>query len=231
MWAAAILIWLIIFAGIYVLLSFFYLKLFQKAGVQGDWRAWVPVYRDLIFLKLGDVNPWLWFFIFVPYIGSLFVAVLQCLAAYRIGLKLGKEGAMVVLYIFLMPVWLGIMAFDRSRWNVAIAPAAWAGGFFADTSIWDGIPAQNSYYQAQYAPGAYQPYAQPGYPQQNPYAQPAQPQQPYAQQGYPEQNPYAQPGYPHQNPYGQPAPEAQNYEQPPVNPYQADQGNQNPQQQ
>ena len=42
----------------YVIASFFLMKIFEKAGVQGKWRAWVPVYNGLIFAKLGDLSPW-----------------------------------------------------------------------------------------------------------------------------------------------------------------------------
>ncbi len=42
----------------YVLTSWFLMKIFEKAGVQGKWRAWVPLYNTLIFAKLGDLNPW-----------------------------------------------------------------------------------------------------------------------------------------------------------------------------
>src|SRR5689334_16451152 len=42
----------------YVITSWFLMKIFEKAGVQGKWRAWVPVYNTLIFVKLGDLNPW-----------------------------------------------------------------------------------------------------------------------------------------------------------------------------
>ena len=63
--AGALLAWLIIapflfliaIAG-YVIGSWFLMKIFDKAGVQGRWRAWVPVYNTLIFVKLGDLNPW-----------------------------------------------------------------------------------------------------------------------------------------------------------------------------
>ena len=34
------------------------MKIFEKAGVQGRWRAWVPVYNIMIFVKLGDLKPW-----------------------------------------------------------------------------------------------------------------------------------------------------------------------------
>ena len=43
----------------YVLGSWFMMKVFDKAGVQGRWRAWVPVYNLTVFSKLGDLSPWL----------------------------------------------------------------------------------------------------------------------------------------------------------------------------
>ena len=63
--AGALIAWLVLapflfllaIAG-YVIGSWFLMKIFEKAGVQGKWRAWVPVYNTLIFVKLGDLNPW-----------------------------------------------------------------------------------------------------------------------------------------------------------------------------
>ena len=34
--------WIIFAAAGYVLTSFFLMRIFDKAGVQGKWRAWVP---------------------------------------------------------------------------------------------------------------------------------------------------------------------------------------------
>ncbi|MEV7693041.1 DUF5684 domain-containing protein [Microbacterium sp. NPDC089189] len=163
----------------YVLSSWFYMKIFEKAGVQGKWRAWVPVYNSLIFAKLGDLSPW-WLLgliagnavlSWVPVLNFLLPIaawIYLILAAYRVGLKLQKEGAWVVLYIFLSIVWLGIAAFDKSRWNTAVRPAAWAGNFLADKTVWQGIPVQVAGYAAPPAgyaapqpgapaPGAYPP--------------------------------------------------------------------------
>ncbi|WP_206535683.1 DUF5684 domain-containing protein [Microbacterium sp. 4R-513] len=164
--------------GFYVLSSWFLMKIFDKAGVQGRWRAWVPVYNYMVFAKLGDLNPWLvliglgagivlsW----VPVIGwllSLATFVLTLLAAWRVGLKLQKEAVWLILYFFLSIVWLGILAFDKSRWNTAVPAAPWAGnGFLSDRTNWRGIPAQtpaggypaNPVTQPAYpAPGAYPP--------------------------------------------------------------------------
>lgn len=158
--AGAILAWLILapfflllaLAG-YVIGSWFLMKVFDKAGVQGRWRAWVPIYNTLIFVKLGDLNPWwllaLWggalVLGWVPVLGWLIgiAAFLYTLAAaWRVGLKLQKEAVWLILYFFLPIVWLGINAFDRSRWNTAIPPAPWAGNFLADNTVWSGVPAQ-----------------------------------------------------------------------------------------
>ncbi|MEU4016132.1 large exoprotein [Microbacterium sp. NPDC028030] len=185
----------------YVLGSLFYMKIFQKAGVQGAWRAWVPVYNVMIFFKLGDLSPWLVLYgiagtallgwIGVGYVFSVALAVLSAIAAWRVGLKLQKDAVWVILYVFLSIVWLGINAFDKSRWNPNIQPASWAGnGFLGDRTVWDGIPAQPSAAAPQAGYGAPQGYAPPA-PQG--YAPPAQPgYAPPAQPGY---APPAQPGY------------------------------------
>jgi len=121
--------------------------------VQGRWRAWVPVYNTLIFVKLGDLNPW-WLLVlwggaivlgWVPVLGWLIgvaVFLYTLLAAWRVGLKLQKEAVWLILYFFLSIVWYGINAFDSSRWNTAIPAAPWANSFLADNTQWQGVPVQ-----------------------------------------------------------------------------------------
>ena len=136
--AAAALFWTIFAIGFYILSSIFLMKIFEKAGVQGKWRAWVPIYNYMVFSKLGDLNPWLILIAigasillsWIPVIGwvvGLLPLVVTLLAAWRVGLKLQKEAVWLILYFFLSIVWLGILAFDKSRWNTAIPPAPWAG--------------------------------------------------------------------------------------------------------
>jgi hypothetical protein len=216
-------VFLLIAAAAYVVSSIFYSKLFEKAGVEGKWRGWVPVYREMVFVKLGDLNPWWLLVLFgaafvlslIPYVGaliswipSLAATVYMVMAAYRVGQKLQKEGAWVVLYIFLSIVWLGIVAFDKSRWNPQIPPAPWSRTFLADNVVWSGIPVQPGAPAPQggygAAPGAYPPpagYAQPGgYPQQ-PGAYPPPPQQ----GGYAAPGAYPPPAAPQPGAYPPPA--------------------------
>ncbi|MGF3030584.1 DUF5684 domain-containing protein [Microbacterium alcoholitolerans] len=212
------LILLILGPVMYVVMSLFLMKLFEKAGVEGKWRAWVPVYNAMIFFKLGDMSPWLVLYAigaslvlsWIPVIGWLLplaTLAISAMAAWRVGLKLQKEAAWVILYVLLSPVWLGILAFDRSRWNPAVAPAPWAGnGFLADRTVWDGVPVQPSQSVTPPAPG----YAPPqGYVPPQGYTPPApQGYAPPAQPGYGAPQPPAQPGYgaPQQPAPGAPVP-------------------------
>lgn len=194
---ALILVYTILPLAIYALYSWFYMNIFEKAGVQGKWRAWVPVYSTMIFYKLGDLSPWIVLYLMgagivgaiIPFLGWFLILplvgiagrVIDLIAAWRVGLKLQKDAVWVVLYFFLPPVWLGINAFDKSRWNPAIQPASWAAnGLLGDRTVWDGIPAQASAAAPQAGYGAPQGYAQPGPqgyapPTQPGYAAPAQP--------------------------------------------------------
>ena len=108
-------------------------------------------------------------------------AVFGCISAYHISRKLGKEGVWVVLYIFLSPVWLGIMAFNKSVWNDSLAkpakgserPPSW------EPAPVSQYPAPNSQY-----PAPHQAYYQQPAPDQAYYQQPA-PGQAYYQQPVP----------------------------------------------
>lgn len=143
----------------YAISAFFTMKLFQKAGVQGAWRAWVPLYNTMVFAKLGDVNPiavvvlWggtllgAWIPLLGPLIatiGSLGATALMLMAALRIQQKLGKDTVWIALFLLVGVVWMAILAFDDSRWNPRIGPAPWAQyTFLADTTTWEGIPVQD----------------------------------------------------------------------------------------
>jgi len=172
-WLGLAVFWLIFALGFYILSSIFLMKIFEKAGVQGKWRAWVPIYNFMVFSKLGDLSPWLILIAigativlgWIPVIGSIVgiaAFVVTLLAAWRVGLKLQKEAVWLILYFFLSIVWYGINAFDKSRWNTAVPAAPWAGnGFLSDRTVWAGIPSQTPAggYPANpvTAPGAYPP--------------------------------------------------------------------------
>ncbi|GAB3604204.1 large exoprotein [Microbacterium aureliae] len=172
-WLVLLPILLILSLAAYLIGSFLLMKIFDKAGVQGRWRAWVPVYNMLVFAKLGDLSPWVMLGAIavsallgqIPVLGpilSLVAIAAAVMAAWRVGLKLGKDWPLLLLWLIpgLGPlIWLGILAFGTESWNPNIVPSPWRTTFLRDTTVWPGIPVQpDAGAAAPAAPaGAYQP--------------------------------------------------------------------------
>jgi hypothetical protein len=106
----------------YIISSFLLARIFKKAGV-APWKAWVPVYNNWVMLELGEQQGFWAVLALIPII-NIVAAVFIYLAMYNIGLKLGKDGAFVLLAIFLPLVWLIWLAFDHSTWNGTTTAAA-----------------------------------------------------------------------------------------------------------
>lgn len=164
----------------YVISAFLLSKVFEKAGVQGKWRAWVPVYNYLVLAKLGDFSPWVILGLVVAslipvlqYLAGLALFVAMIMIAYRVNAKFGREWPILLLFI-LGPlgqwIWLGILGFGSNPWNPNIQPSPWANSFLADKTVWNGIPVQ----PGQSAPAA----PAGGYAAPAGYAPPAQPYTP-----------------------------------------------------
>lgn len=111
----------VILAAIYVVHAYLLSRVFKKASVE-QWIAWVPFYNSWKLLELGGQQGF-WAVLAILPIVNYVSAVFMYIAMYHIGLKFGKDGAWVVLAIFLPTVWLAILAFDSSKWNNRPTPA------------------------------------------------------------------------------------------------------------
>jgi hypothetical protein len=107
----------------YVVSSIFLSRIFKKAGVEG-WKAWVPVYNSWMLLEMGGQKGYWAILAFVPFV-NIVSAVFMYIAMYHIGLKLQKDGAFILLAIFLPLVWMIWLAVDKSTWQGA--PVGTAG--------------------------------------------------------------------------------------------------------
>ncbi len=114
----------------YIVNSIFLAKIFKKAGVEG-WKAWVPLYNLWVLLELGDQPGWISLLVLtapipvVSLITLLVLAVYSAIAAYKIGIKFGKDGVFVLLYIFLPLVWVIWLAVDsKAVWKGNASEAA-----------------------------------------------------------------------------------------------------------
>jgi hypothetical protein len=102
-------------AIVYIATAFLLGRIFKKAG-EKSWKAWVPIYNSWVLLELGDQKGFWSILLLLPII-NIVAAVFMYIAYYRIGLKFGKEGAFVLLAIFLPIVWMIWLAIDNSTWK------------------------------------------------------------------------------------------------------------------
>lgn len=115
---------LIVLAITYVIYSWLTARIFAKAGIP-TWKAWVPVYNIWLTFKLGNQGGWWAILMFIPVV-NLVAGIIFYIAQYRIGLKLNKPGAFVLLAIFIPILWYAWLGFDDSVWNEtepSVAPA------------------------------------------------------------------------------------------------------------
>lgn len=106
---------LLILAVIYVVTAIFLGMIFKKAGVK-PWVAWVPFYNTWKLLEIGGQQGFWAVLAIIPIVRYVSL-VLTYIAMYHIGKKLGKDGAFVLLAIFLPIVWLIWLAVDKSKWS------------------------------------------------------------------------------------------------------------------
>ncbi len=156
--------WVILVVALYVVSALFLKKIFAKAGVANPNVAWIPIYNFMIFIKLGDLNPFLYLIAigativlsWIPVIGQLIglaTGVVGVLAAYRVNLKLQKDPIPFTIFAFFLSIiWLGVIAYSKNEWNTASKPLAgvapvpapqWSHiAFFMDQTNWGGVPNQ-----------------------------------------------------------------------------------------
>ncbi|MDQ1073846.1 MULTISPECIES: DUF5684 domain-containing protein [Microbacterium] len=137
----------------YAITAFLAMKVFERAGVEGKWRAWVPVYNYMVFAKLGDVSPWVILGIVIAgvipilnFLALLAGIVVLIMASVRVNAKFGREWPILLLFLLNglgVWIWLGILGFSSNRWNPAAAsPSPWGNSFLADKTVWNGVPVQ-----------------------------------------------------------------------------------------
>lgn len=119
-----VLFMIVIIAVTYVVVALSLSRIFKKAGVE-TWKAWVPIYNNWVTLELGGQKGYWAVLALIPIV-NIAAAVFFIIAMYNIGLKLGKEGAFVLLAIFLPLVWYIWLAVDKSTWKGAVPAAATA---------------------------------------------------------------------------------------------------------
>ncbi|MEP6481312.1 MAG: DUF5684 domain-containing protein [Rhodoglobus sp.] len=92
----------------YVLMAIALSRFFAKVGVE-PWIAWVPIYNTWKWLEVGGQAGWLSLLALIPYAGIV-TSVFLYIGMYRTGIAFRKDGAFLVLGIFLPFVWAFMLA-------------------------------------------------------------------------------------------------------------------------
>ena len=95
-------------------------KLFTKAGQKG-WKSIIPIYNTVILFRIAGVSPWLilaYFAAIIPGIGWLVVAALTIYLMYNLAKAFGKDGAFTVGLVLLNTIFMMILAFGKSEYQL-----------------------------------------------------------------------------------------------------------------
>lgn len=109
---------------LYAITAFPMMKIFQKAGAPAV-AAWVPFWNYWVFFEVAGMKgfwgllPLLSIIPGVNFIAIPATTVFMTIAAYNIALGFRKDSPALwtVLYFFLAPVWLWILALNGDRWQ------------------------------------------------------------------------------------------------------------------
>lgn len=156
---AILIFYLVLAVGYYVVMGLALSSLFRKVGIE-PWIAWVPFYNYWKWMELGGYQGWISLLMLVP--GGNYVAlVFLYIGMYRTGLAFRKDGAFVVLGIFLPFVWAFMLGGRSTVYEPALLAAH---GYPPPLAGFGSLPFSQ---RAQYGYGSQQPPQGP--PDQPPY--------------------------------------------------------------
>lgn len=95
-------------------------KIFTKAG-QAGWKSLIPIYNTVILFKVAGISP-LWVLSYlvawVPILGPLFILGVTIYAMINLSRAFGKEDAFAVGLVLLNTVFIMILAFGKSEYQL-----------------------------------------------------------------------------------------------------------------
>ena len=95
-------------------------KIFTKAG-QAGWKCLIPIYNSVVLFKIAGISP-LWVLSYlvawVPVLGPLFILGVTIYAMINLSRAFGKEDAFAVGLVLLNTVFIMILAFGKSEYQL-----------------------------------------------------------------------------------------------------------------
>ena len=91
-------------------------KVFAKAGKPG-WASIIPIYRDIVWLQIAGYKGTLLLWNLLPFVGTIIYAVYLIMSYFKVAPKFGKDTGFGVGLWFLNPIFMAILAFDKSEYT------------------------------------------------------------------------------------------------------------------
>ena len=95
-------------------------KIFTKAG-QAGWKCLIPIYNSVVLFKIAGISP-LWVLSYlaawIPIIGPLFILGVSIYSMVKLSRAFGKEDAFAVGLVLLNTVFIMILAFGKSEYQL-----------------------------------------------------------------------------------------------------------------
>ena len=86
--------------------------LYKKAGKHG-WAAIIPIYRDVVWLKIAGISPWFLLLILLPVIGWIALAIIFIVSKFTLPEQFGRSAAWGLGLWFLPIVFESVVAFSK----------------------------------------------------------------------------------------------------------------------
>jgi hypothetical protein len=103
----------------YIISSITLWPVFKKAGEDG-WKAFVPIYNLVVWLKIvGRPTWWIAFVLlgFIPFVGAIATLVVSIIISHDLSKSFGRGVGMTVLLVLLTPVGLGILGWGSAEYK------------------------------------------------------------------------------------------------------------------
>lgn len=97
----------------YLFFSFCLYKIFQKAGVENAWAAFVPIYANIVLADVVKKPLWFGILMCIPYVNIIFAIW----ALNRLSKTFGQSEGFTVGLVLLGFIFLPLLAFGNYQYN------------------------------------------------------------------------------------------------------------------
>ena len=98
---------------VYLFFSFCLYKIFQKAGRDDAWAAFIPIYNTIVLVDILKKPIWWFILLMIPFVNIIFAIMLTD----RLSKFFGKDILMTLLLLVLPFIGLPILAFGDAAYN------------------------------------------------------------------------------------------------------------------